>query len=145
MQQLELAPPGAIRPTIREVDDFALMESVDCRVRLVDETLQSFAQPMIAASRPACVVHALLDHRPAAVIGDDEAVQVEVKAVLDGGAVDLRHQPAETGERRSVESRSLADRNQFVGRFARMLASAAADMDAEFARQRLEDRASARR
>ena len=93
---------------------------------------------MIAASRPARIVHALLDHRPAAVIGDDEAVQIEVKPILDGGAVNLRHQPAETGERQSIESHPPTDRNQFVGRLARMLAAAAADMNAEFVRPRLE-------
>ena len=68
-----------------------------------------------------------------AVVGHDEAVQIEVKTVLKGGAVDLRHQPAHAGESRSVESDALADRDQFDGRLARMLAAAAADMNAELA------------
>src|SRR5208283_728115 len=42
------------------------------------------------------------------------------------------------GETRSIEPDALTDRNQFDGRLARMLAAAAADMNAEFARQRLE-------
>ena len=50
--------------------------------------------PVIAARLPLVAVHALLHHRPVAVIGDEEAMQVEVEAVLHGGAVDLRHQAA---------------------------------------------------
>ena len=73
-----------------------------------------------------------------AVVGHDEAVQIEVETVLKGGTVDLRHQPADVGESRSVESDALTDRHQFNGRLAGMLAATAADMNAEFARQRLE-------
>ena len=64
---------------------------------------------MIAARRAARVVHALLDDRPAPVVGDDEAVQVKVKAILDSGAVDLGHQTTRVGERGTVKSDSLAD------------------------------------
>jgi hypothetical protein len=35
------------------------------------------------------------------VVGDDEAVEIEVEAVLDGGAVDLGDQPAGAAERRA--------------------------------------------
>ena len=49
---------------------------------------------MIAASLPLRAVHALLHHHPMAVVGDDEAVQVELKAILHRGAVDLGDQPA---------------------------------------------------
>ena len=71
-----------------------------------------------------------------AVVGDDEAVQVEVEAVLHGGAVDLGDQPAGLRERRAVEADALADRDQLLRRLPRMLAAAAADMDAELAAQR---------
>ena len=73
-----------------------------------------------------------------AIVGDDEAVQVEVETILNGGAVDLRHQPADIGERGAVDSDPLADRGEFMRRLSRLLAAAAADMDSEFARQRLE-------
>ena len=114
------------------------MEPVDRVVRLLDETLQSLGQPMVAARGAARIVHALLDDGPFALVGDDEAVQIEVETILDGGAVDLRHQPADVGERGAVDPDPLADRREFVRRLARLLAAAAADMDAEFARQRLE-------
>jgi len=93
---------------------------------------------MIAARRLGYLVHALLDNHPMAVVGHDEAVQIEVKTILKGGAVDLRHQSADVGERRSIESDALTDRDQFDRRLARMLAAAPADMNAEFARHRLE-------
>ena len=73
-----------------------------------------------------------------AVVGDDEAVQIEVETVLDGGAVDLGHEPADVGERGAVDPDPLADRCKFGWRLARLLAAPAADMDSEFARQRLE-------
>ncbi len=43
---------------------------------------------MVPARLPGVAVHALLDHHPLAVVGDDEAVQIEVEPVLHGGAVD---------------------------------------------------------
>ena len=137
-QKLELGPAGGVRAAVGEVDDLALMDSVDRLVRLLDETLQAFGQPMVAASRAARIVHALLDDGPFALVGDDEAVQIEVEAILNGGAVDLRHQPADVGERGAVDADPLADRGEFKGRLSRLLAAAAADMDSEFARQRLE-------
>ena len=93
---------------------------------------------MITPRGAARIVHALLDDHPMAVVGDDEAVQIEVETILDGGAVDLGHEPAGIGERGAVDPDPLADRRQFVWRLARLLAAAAADMDSEFARQRLE-------
>ncbi len=44
---------------------------------------------MIAPGLAAIAVHALLDDDPASVIGDNEAVQIEIKAVLHRCAVDL--------------------------------------------------------
>ena len=137
-QKLELAPAGSLGATVREVDDLALMGAVDRRVRRVDEALQAFRQPMIAARRAARIVHALLDDSPAPVVRDNEAMQIEIETILDGRAVDLRHQPADVGERGAVESDPLSDRHEFKRRLARMPAAAAADMDSEFARQGLE-------
>ncbi len=137
IQKLKLGSTGRVGAAVREVDDFALMDSVDRIVRLLNEALQTFGQPMIAARRAARVVHALLDDGPMPLIGDDEAVQIEIKTILNGGAVDLRHEPAGVRERGTVEPDPLADRREFKRRLSRMLAAAAADMDSEFARQRL--------
>ena len=138
IQKLELSPTGGVRAPVREVDDLALMDSVDGLVRLLDEAPQALGQPMIAARCPARVVHALLDDGPFALVGDDEAVQIKVETILDGGAVDFRHQPADVGERAAINSNPLADRCEFMRRLPRLLAAAAADMNAEFAGQRLE-------
>ena len=91
---------------------------------------------MIAAGQPAGVAHALLDHGPLAVVGDDEAVQVEVEAVLHGGTVDLGDQPARLRQGGAVETDAFADCRQLVRRPPRMAAATAADMDAELVRQR---------
>ena len=94
--------------------------------------------PVVAARLPLVAVHALLHDGPLAVVGDEEAVQVEIEAVLHGGAVDLGDQPAGARQPGAVEADALAEQPQFVRRLARMLAAAAADMDAEFVLQRPE-------
>src|SRR5687768_14795290 len=93
---------------------------------------------MVAASAAPLPVHPLLDDRPLAVVGDDEAVQIEVEAVLDGGAVDLGDEPACLRKGGAVEAGELAGRDQLVRRLPRMAAAAAADPDAELAGQRVE-------
>ena len=93
---------------------------------------------MVAARVPAVAVHALLHHDPFAVVGHDEAVQIEIEAVLHRGAVDLGDEPAAPRQRRAVEADALADGDQFLRRLPRMRAAAAADMEAEFARERRE-------
>jgi hypothetical protein len=73
---------------------------------------------------------------PASV--DDEAVQIEVEAVLHRRAVDLGDQPARGRERRPVDADALADVDELLRRLARMLAASAAHENAELALQRVE-------
>src|SRR4051794_18585147 len=85
-EEAELVMPRGMRAPVCEVDDHALIDAVDGRMRRVDEALQPLGWPMIAAGLTAVAVHPLLDHHPAAIIGDDESVQIEIKPVLHGGA-----------------------------------------------------------
>ena len=105
-------------------------------MRFVDEAPKAFGQPVIPPGLAAVAVHALLDHDPVPVVGDDEAVEIEVKAILDRRAVDLGNEPARPGERRAVEANPIADRDKLVRRPARMAAASAADMDAKLPRHR---------
>ena len=66
-----------------------------------------------------------------AVVGDDEAVQIEIEAVLHGGAVDLGDQPARLRERGPIEPDAISDGDELVRRLPRMLPAPAADVDAE--------------
>ena len=75
LQNIELHATGRCGAAVREVDNFALTEPINCGVRLFNETLEALGQPMIPASFPALAVHPLLNHHPFAVIGHDEAVQ----------------------------------------------------------------------
>ena len=109
--------------------------SVDRRVRFVDEAPQTFREPVVAPGLAAIAVHALLDHDPVSVIGDDEAMEIKVEPILDRRAVDLGDKPARLGERRAVETDSIADRDKLMRRLARVTAAAAANMDAEFSGQ----------
>ncbi|MDB6166637.1 MAG: hypothetical protein JWQ83_1777 [Lacunisphaera sp.] len=88
--------------------------------------------PMVAPRLPLVLVHALLDDGPFAVAGHEEPVQVEIEAILDGGAVDLGHQAACAGQRVAVEADAISQSHEFVRRPSGMLASAAADVDPQF-------------
>ena len=88
--RLTISPPG---------------RAVDRRVRRLDEARRGPRRASGSAARCGVVaVHALLHHDPLAVVGDDEAVQVELEAVLHRGAVDLGDQPARPRQRRAVEA-----------------------------------------
>ena len=144
-ENVELSPPRGLRTPIGQVDDHALLDAVDRGVRFVDEAPQTFGEPVIAPGLAAIAVHALLDHDPVSVIGDDEAMEIEIKPILDRRAVDLGDQPARLGERHAVKTDPVADRDKLMRRLARVTAAPAADMDAEFSGQAASGRASARR
>ena len=133
-EQLELTIARCRGAAIGQIDDPPLMMPLDRGVRGVDVALQTLRQPMIAARLPPIAVHALLDDDPAAVVGDDEAVEVEIEPVLHRGIVDLRHQPADPAERCTVDPGAIADRRELLRGRAAVPAAAAADVDAEFAR-----------
>src|SRR4051794_1861888 len=90
---------------------------------------------MIAPGLEAIAVHALLDHHPVSVVGDNEAVEIELEPILDRRAVDLGDKPARSGKRRPVDADPITDRDKLLGRLARVLAAAAADLDAELSGQ----------
>ena len=73
---------------------------------------------MIAPGLAAVAIHALLDHDPVPVVGDDEAVQIELKTVLHRCAVDLGDQSARRGERRAVETDPITDCDKLMRRLA---------------------------
>jgi hypothetical protein len=80
----------------------------------------------------------LLHHRPLAIVGDDEAVQVEIESILHRGAVDLGHQAACALQGIAVEAHAVADLQELVRRLARVPAATAANVNAELMMQRLQ-------
>ncbi len=129
---------GRRRAVIGQVDDRAGRAPLDGGVRLVDEAARAGAvpDPVIAPRLPPRAVHPLLHDDPGAVVGDDEPVQVQLEAVLDGGAVDLRDQAARLHQRRRVQAAALAQRRQLVGRAARVTPAPAADVQPQLVRDR---------
>src|SRR5580704_2189167 len=87
-EQLELLAPRRFCAVVGQVYDLALPWPFYRGVRLVDETLQSLGEPVVAAGLLELAVHPLLYDNPVAVVGDDEAVQIELEPVLHGGIVD---------------------------------------------------------
>ena len=134
-EDVELSPPRGFRAPIGQIDDHALFDTVDRSVRLVDEALQTIREPVIAPGLPAIAVHALLDHGPVSVISDDEAVEIEVKPILDRRAIDLGDEPTRFCQRRAVETDPITDRYKLMWRPPRMIAAPAADVDTELSRQ----------
>jgi hypothetical protein len=63
----------------------------------------------------------LLDNNPPAIIGYDEAVQIEIEAILHSG---------------TVKAPPLPDRDKLLRRLPRMFATAATDMDPKLIRER---------
>ena len=100
---------------------------------------------MIAAGLPQLTVHSLLNDHPVSVVGDDKAMQVELKTVLHRRTVDLGNQTAGLGERRAIEPYPIPDRDELLWRLPRILPAPAADMDAELALAAAPIRASMRR
>nr|WP_240320663.1 hypothetical protein [Sphingomonas crusticola] len=135
-EQVELSTARGLGAAIGEVDDHALPAPVNGGMWRIDEAGHLFRQPMIAARLPPIAVHPLLHDDPLAVVADDEAVQVEIEIVLHGGAIDFGNQAAGLGKRGAIHADLLANHCQLVGRAARMTAAAAADVDAQFPRQR---------
>src|SRR6185312_12896765 len=101
-------------------------------------TLQLFGVPVIAPRLALVAVHALLHDRPFAVVGDEEAVEIEVEAVLYAGAVDLGDKAAGADQTGGIKALTFAEPAEFVRGLARVLPAAAADMQAEFALQWLQ-------
>jgi hypothetical protein len=116
LQKVELAATRRLGAMVGQVDDLALSPALDRRVRPVDEAREPFRQPVIAPRLAVLPVHALLHDHPFAVVGDDEAVQVEIVAVLHRGAVDLGDQPARPGQRRAIEADTVADCQKLLRR-----------------------------
>jgi len=85
---------SACRPPVGQIDKLASVIAIDVRMRWIDEVFQPFEQPVIAPCLAVLSVHALLDNDPLAVISHDEAVQVKIKDVVHGGAVDLGDEAA---------------------------------------------------
>ena len=98
---------------------------------------------MIATRLLAIAIHALLDDGPARFVADDEAVQIKIETVLNGGAVDLGGQSAGLRQRVAVEAYAIAKSHELARRQTRMLAAAATDPQAKFALKGLRPRLSA--
>ena len=135
-QQFQLGAARGFGPLVREVHDFALCKTIDRTMRIFDEAFEVFGMPMVAASLLVDAVHALLHDRPLAVVGHEESVQIEIETVLNSGAVDLGDKPARARQQGTVKTDAFAQEAQFIRRFPRMLASAAADMNPQFTRER---------
>src|SRR5262249_47582348 len=99
---------------------------------------QSFLDTMIPSRLFALAIHSLLHDHPIAFIGDDEAVQIKIETVLDGGAVDLGDKAACSRELAAVKADAIADGQELLRRQRGLMAPTAADMQTKLAAERSE-------
>src|SRR5665213_3315572 len=121
---------------IGKIDDVALIAPFNRSVRRVEKALEVFREPVIAARFAAILIHPLLHHAPASVRAHDERVQVQIKAILHCGAIDLRHEAARACERYGIKTRAFADLDELRWRAARMPPASAANEKAKLGLQR---------
>src|ERR1700677_1253056 len=131
-KQRELGAAIALAGLVGEVDDGSYVAAFDSRVRRIEEARQILRLPMIAPRFPLPLVHALLNDAPPAVDRREKAVQIEIVAVLHGGAVDLGHQPACAYQYIRVHARARAHVEQFRRGASGVRTFTAADKKAEF-------------
>src|SRR5260370_17249988 len=127
-KKLELPASRSLGATVGKVCNNALVGAVDCGMGLLHEALQAFRKPVITASLLALTVHSLLHYGPATIIGDNETVQVQIKTVLNRGAVHLCNKAACSRKRSAVKSHAVPDRDQLLRRLPRILSAPAPPM-----------------
>src|SRR3954471_8049042 len=91
---------------------------------------------MITARLAQVLVHSLLHHHPAPILGDDEGMKIELISVLDRGAVDLRHEPARARQAGAVDAHPIADLGKLERGLTRMASAAAAHEKSKLAFER---------
>src|SRR5689334_19871591 len=89
--------------------------------------------PVVATGEPRLLVHALLHHRPLAVCGQDERVQIDLKPVVHRVVVDARREPAGAYQCRAVEAYAVGNLLELGRRVTGMTAATTADVQAELA------------
>jgi len=82
---------GNLGSAIGQVDHLPLPSPFDGGMRLVDEAPKPFREPVVPTRLSKITVHSLLNDDPLAVVGHDDPVEVEVKAVLNRRAVNFGH------------------------------------------------------
>ncbi len=137
-QQIELRRSRSSGTLVGQIEDVALARSLDGAVRRVDKVGDVARMPVVAACLPRVFVHALLDSRPFALIGHEEAVQIKVKPILHCGAVDFGDQTAGAGQRNCIEADRSPSALSSSGVRRECLPRPPHTLDAEFTAERSE-------
>ena len=101
-----------------EVERGAAAVGADGFVRLVDEAVQGFGKPVIAARRSRLVAHPLLDDAPVPGGCEEKRVMIELVPILDGGTVDLGRHAARVHEGCRVDRQTIAARDDLRRRLS---------------------------
>src|SRR6185369_14869829 len=94
--------------------------------------------PVVSSRHSRRVVHSLLHDGPFAISRQDERVQVKLKSVGDGIVINSRRQSTCSDEALAVGPDPACDSPQLVRCLTRLLASSAADINAQLFGTRFE-------
>jgi len=111
--------PGPLTFPGNHVEDLAAVIAADCRVGFTYETIQLVARPMVPAGVTRMFIHSLLHNAPRSILGKEEAVVIELIAVLKGCTVDLGRHFARIHEAFRLYGKSITKLLDLVGRFPR--------------------------
>src|SRR3954469_256991 len=104
----------------------------DPGMRAGNEIANRSRMPVIAACETCGVIHALLHDSPFTVRGQNERVYIKLKPITDRIVINARSQTARPNERIAIEPFTAGQCTQFIRCSARVLATASAEVDAEF-------------
>ena len=104
-QELRLGVAQCFGPFVGKVHDLALGMAVDRAVRIVNEALEVFGMPGVAAGMLAVATYALMNNDLCLVVGHEESIE----AILDGGTVDLGDESARTRRQQAVKTDPLCE------------------------------------
>ena len=92
VDHLDRGSPSRGGSTVGQIYDRPARLAFDRRVGRIDEAVEPGRRPMVSPRQAPIGRHALLNHDPLTVGRHDETMQIDLKAILHGRAVDLGDQ-----------------------------------------------------
>src|SRR4051794_30559049 len=108
------------------------MLSDNCGMWIRDEVAHICGMPVIPPRQSAGPIHSLLHYGPLASRTHDKAVQIELKSVRNRIVIDSCRKPAGARQSVAIKTPERANCAKFIGCFARMVSTAAANTNSQF-------------
>src|SRR3954471_6864563 len=87
-QDFENGSLSGKRLAINEVQNLSLRLAGNSAMRRLNKAFEVQRMPVVTASHPVLIIHALLHDDPLAVASDNEAMEIELKTIANGVVID---------------------------------------------------------